>query len=198
MISSLKGILTHKTPTEIVIDCNGVGYQVFLTLTTYEVLPELNSEVFIHTCLLPKEDAFYLYGFSDENEREAFKLLLTVNGIGPKIAIGILSSLDISGLRTHLISNNTEALQKLPGIGKKTAERLVLELKDKITKLDIGDSYKTESGSDSIRHEAVLALVALGFSSQAAEKAVRNLTGSTNSQMTVEDIIRQVLNQSGK
>jgi len=198
MITSLRGILAAKAPTEIEIDCNGVGYQVFIPLSTYDKLPELGTEIKLKIHFIPKEDAFYLYGFWEQIERDAFKLLISVNGIGPKIAIAILSSQDVKGLSSHIITGNILALQKLQGIGKKTAERLVLELKDKIIKLDIGDTGIVGIESDIVKREAILALMALGFSSQAAEKAVAGIKQVDDSELTVEAIIRHALKQTGR
>ncbi len=173
MIAQLRGKLVHKGSTEVIIDCGGVGYAASVSVNTSSLLPDEGSEARIYTILIPREDALTLYGFAEEPERDAFRLIISVSGIGPKIALGILSSLTVAELQEYLVTNNLHALQKLPGIGKKTAERLHVELKDKISKLGIV-KYKDETPVHSlIRQEAVAALVTLGYSPAIADKAVR-------------------------
>jgi len=133
MISRLRGILVEKTATEAVVDCNGVGYSAFISLATYDRLPATGEEVELKTLLIPRDDALILYGFHNDIERDAFKMLISISGVGAKTAIAVLSSLSVEELQGYIVSGNSIALQKLQGIGKKTAERIILELKDKIS-----------------------------------------------------------------
>src|SRR5688572_6987034 len=133
MISYLHGTLIEKKPTHVVVVCGGVGYGVMISLATFERLPEVGRDASLHTQLVVREDALTLYGFAQQEEREMFQLLTTVSGVGPKIAIGILSAAGIDTLKANIARGNSAALTTLPGIGKKTAERISLELRDKIS-----------------------------------------------------------------
>ncbi|MFC2130019.1 Holliday junction branch migration protein RuvA [Bacteroidota bacterium] len=173
MIAQIKGSLVNKSSTESVIDCNGVGYLVLTSVNTSEQMPETDQEVKLFTLLIPREDSLNLYGFWTKAEREAFKMLISISGIGPKIALGILSSLTVNELQLNILQGNLPALQKLPGIGKKTAERLHLELKDKIIKLGEFDSSEIGIEQNMIKQEALSALATLGYTRVVAEKAIR-------------------------
>ena len=189
MIAQISGILIQKNPTEIVVDCAGVGYQLFVSVTTSNKLQDAGSKVTLKTLLVHREDAMQLYGFYDDTEREVFKLLISISGIGPKSALAILSSITISELKQSIISNNLLLLQKMPGIGKKTAERLVIELKDKIIKIDTEDTEV--DNYNALVQEAITALVVLGYNRSIAEKAVKkSLTVSENTNISLEEIIR--------
>ena len=191
MIAQVSGVLIQKNPTEIIVDCAGVGYQLFVSVIASNKLNNIGDKVTLKTLLVHREDAMQLYGFYDETEREVFKLLISISGIGPKSALAILSSIDISELKQAVVNNNLLLLQKMPGIGKKTAERLVIELKDKIIKIDI----ETETGNQNIlAQEAIAALVVLGYNRAIAEKAVKKaITTSENSNIPTEEIIRLAL-----
>lgn len=195
MISQLRGILIFKSPTEIIVECGGVGFSANVSLNTSSAMPVEGKEVTIFTILVPREDAIQLYGFRENSERDTFKMLTSIPGIGPKIALGILSSITAQELQHYILTNNITALQKLPGIGKKTAERLNLELKDKISKIDIkSDKLFPGMVSNLIKQEAVAALIALGYSSVIAEKTVkRALAEETAQDMTAEQVIRRAL-----
>ncbi len=194
MIARLKGKLAQKGSTEVIIDCGGVGYLVFVSVNTSSQLPAEGEDVVLLTLLIPREDALQLFGFINDEEREAFKLLISISGIGPKIAMGVLSSLTVSDLQQYILSGNIVSLQKMPGIGKKTAERIHLELKDKISKLGISDKSMPGGITNLIRSEAVSALIALGYSSAIAEKAVRKVYEGENSEgLTAENLIRKSL-----
>src|SRR5688500_12351135 len=174
MISYLSGIVLEKTPTHVVIVCGGVGYSVMISLATYERLPDAGREGSVYTQLVVREDALTLFGFAQTQEREMFQLLTTVSGVGPKIAIGILSSVGIDTLKENIVRGNTGALTTLPGIGKKTAERITLELRDKISADATGFAATPPGSAADIRSEALAALLALGYSRITAEKAIRN------------------------
>ncbi|MCL2039707.1 MAG: Holliday junction branch migration protein RuvA [Bacteroidetes bacterium] len=193
MISHLNGILISKTTTEAIIECNGVGYQINISLNTSNVLPNVNDKVFLHTLLIHREDAMQLYGFYDKSERSMFILLTSVSGIGPKFAIGILSSITVSDLKYAIEKGNILLLKKMPGIGPKTAERLLVELKDKISKIEIESAEMSISLDDTL-NDAISALVTLGYNRAVAEKAVRKtMTNAKDIKLPIEDIIRTAL-----
>ena len=140
MISYLRGNIVRKSPAELVIDVNGVGYSVTIPLSTFETLGETNGPTTILTYMHVREDIMQLYGFATEGERELFKMLISVSGIGPKMAQGILSGLSAPELREAIIRGNLAALTAISGVGKKTAERIIIELRDKLTKVEPFDS----------------------------------------------------------
>lgn len=198
MISRLRGTVLFKSATEVVIDCNGVGYLVSISINTSEKLPDVNCEAVLETILIPREDALNLYGFSDDSERIMFRHLIAVSGIGTKTAMAILSSLSVDEFKDYIYLGNVNGLQKLPGIGRKTAERLILELKDKVSKISSTGTGSNQSGQTPSKHEAVLALVALGYAHQTAEKSVYNAMSELPGDASVEAIIRLVLKNSVK
>lgn len=175
MIASLRGTLISKNPTEVVVDVGGVGYGVHIPLSTFEKLGNPGSEVSLHTYLHVREDAMLLFGFSSQEERSLFKLLLSVTGIGPRMAQGILSGIPVSDLRAYLQTGNTTALTTIPGIGRKLAERLVLELRDKASKMASESGFPPISSDPqgNVRNEALMALSSLGYNRVTAERAVR-------------------------
>jgi holliday junction DNA helicase RuvA len=196
MIASLSGILKQKNPTEVLLDVQGVGYAVHISLSTYEKLGDINSPTTLLTHLHIREDAMLLFGFATEEERRLFKLLLSVSGIGPKLAQSILSGMNANELGSHLRAGNVSALTAIPGIGKKTAERMVVELRDKIVKA-IGTTEVDSSGTTAnaaIRNEALMALTSLGFNQQTAEKAIRLVYNEADgSSLLLEELIKRAL-----
>jgi Holliday junction DNA helicase RuvA len=193
MIEHLTGTLIDKTPTKAVISAAGVGYGVLISLATYEQLPEIGREASLHTYLAVREDSLTLFGFSTPAERDLFLLLTSVNGVGPKIAIGILSSSGVDVLRESIAQGNSAALTRLPGIGKKIAERVALELRDKIGAVGSG-SAPGMRGTIEVRDEALAALVALGYNRGAAEKALRSaLKDGPHVEANVETLIKSAL-----
>jgi len=200
MIEYLTGTLLEKTPTKAVILAGGVGYGALISLATFERLPAVGQNASLHTYLAVREDAMTLYGFGETLEREMFLLLTGVNGIGPKIAIGILSSAGTDTLRENIARGNAAALTALPGIGKKTAERITLELREKISALAGGDpssAFGAAAGSvPEIRAEALAALVALGYGRPVAERAIRNaLKEGPSVEANVETLLKSALKQ---
>ncbi|MFN3345466.1 MAG: Holliday junction branch migration protein RuvA [Chloroherpetonaceae bacterium] len=175
MLAYLIGTLAEKSPVEVVVDVGGVGYAVSITSSTHQQLPALGEKVKLFTYLHLREDAVSLYGFATEEERQVYKLLLSVSGVGPKMAQTILSGMNASELREAIIANNVRALTNLSGVGKKTAERIMVDLRDKITKLDLKSSVAIPAQSDAqqARSDAYSALLALGYSKAVAEKALR-------------------------
>jgi Holliday junction DNA helicase RuvA len=196
MIASLTGVLRTKNPTEVLVDVQGVGYAVTIPLSTYETLGEVGSTVTLLTHLHVREDAMQLFGFTSPEERYVFKLLITVNGIGPKIAQGILSGIAVSDLKQHIAHENISALTAIPSVGKKTAERLIIELRDKIGKVEVsaaGSTVATNEEND-LRQQALLALTSLGYNRPIAEKALRQVFSETKGEnLPLQDLIKRAL-----
>jgi holliday junction DNA helicase RuvA len=196
MIASLTGVLKSKNPTEILIDVNGVGYSVTIPLSTFEKLGDVESNVTLLTHLHIREDAMQLFGFATPDERFFFKLLITVNGIGPKIAQGILSGITVTDLKQHIAHENIPALTAIPGVGRKTAERLIIELRDKIGKVDLSSTgtFGTQGDEGDLRQEALLALTSLGYNRPIAEKALRQVLAETKGEtLSLQDLIKRAL-----
>ncbi len=201
MLSYLLGKLVEKNPTDVVIDVNGIGYAVNISLATYERLPEVNSSTRLLTYLHVREDAMQLYGFATEAEHDLFRLLISVAGIGPKMAQGILSGIGVAELKEFILRGNLGALMSIPGVGKKTAERLVVELRDKISKLEFGAEAALAGGDRQagVRAEALLALGSLGYNRATAEKAIRAVLRETEgAELTVEELIKRALRHTAK
>ena len=173
MISRLTGILAAKRAPQILVDCNGVGYEADVSMTTYYQLPEVGERIAIWTHLIVKDDAHSLVGFTSEQERKLFRQLIRVNGVGPKMALTILSGIDNQQFAICVSNNDIAMLTRLPGVGKKTAERLVIEMRDKVDDLivDLPAASSAASGH-SIVNEAIEALQALGYKAADAEKMV--------------------------
>lgn len=190
MIAHIQGKLVEKTPTEVVIDCNGVGYHVNISLHTYSLLPNADF-VKLFTHLMVKEDSHSLYGFVEKSEREIFKMLLSVSGIGAGIARTMLSSLEPKQIIQALASGDVATIQSIKGIGGKTAQRAILDLKDKVLKIyDLDEVSMSQSNTN--RDEALSALEVLGFVRKTSEKIVDKVI-SQNPDATVEVIIKQAL-----
>lgn len=196
MIASLTGVLKSKAPTEVLVDVNGVGYSVIIPLSTFEKLGDIETRVTLLTYLHVREDAMQLFGFSTEEERFVFRLLISVNGIGPKIAQGILSGISVSDLKLHIAKENISALTAIPGVGRKTAERLIIELRDKIGKADVAaqGTFPRQDGATELRQEALLALTSLGYNRPVAEKALRRvLNEAKGEKLSLQDLIKRAL-----
>lgn len=197
MIAYIKGELASVLEDKIVVDVGGIGYGIFMPGQSMGNLPAMGQEVKIHTYLNVKEDAMQLFGFLTKDDLEMFKLVIGVNGIGPKGGLGILSALSADDLRFAVLSNDIKAISKAPGIGKKTAEKLILELRDKISMEDALESSLANAGetytppNQEVTGEAVQALVALGYGSTEALKAVRKVP--VTDEMEVEEVLRQAL-----
>jgi Holliday junction DNA helicase RuvA len=202
MYSYIRGELAEINLDHIVIDVGGIGYMVYISGQAMNDLPVIGDVVKVHTFLYLREDIMMLYGFLEKDEMEMFKQLISVSGIGPKGAIGILSALSVDDLRFAILSGDSKAIAKAPGIGAKTASRVCLELKDKISleeafeqKLERTAKGGTGSGAkapeNSIKNDAVMALTALGYSSTESLKAVSKV--EITEEMDVEDILRAAL-----
>jgi holliday junction DNA helicase RuvA len=198
MIASLRGIVLVKSPLEVVLDCAGVGYLLAVSTNTSEWLPELGTEASLLTVMVVREDAMQLFGFSSEAERALFRLLTSISGIGPKIAIGILSAASLTELRDIIARNDLLRLQKLPGIGKKTAERIIVELRDKITKVEgvapsEEETLQTATQRD-VRDETLAAMITLGYPRAVAEKALKMaLAAEPDVAFSSEKLLRKAL-----
>ena len=188
MINYLVGRLESKKAPFVVLEVNGVGYEVQVSLNALESMPDTGGNVKLLTYLIVREDAHLLYGFADLHERELFKSLIKINGVGPKLALAILSGMNTDLFTSFIVAGDVTALTKLPGVGKKTAQRLIIEMKDKLPEWQVkigssdGKMKKIESVSSKqviIRSEAEAALVALGYKSIEASKALDKLEFST-------------------
>ncbi|QEE49192.1 Holliday junction branch migration protein RuvA [Flavobacterium alkalisoli] len=190
MIAHLQGRLVEKTPTEVVIDCNGVGYQVNISLHTFSLLPD-SENIKLYTFLQIKEDAHTLFGFMEKAERELFKFLISVSGVGAGTARTMLSSLEPKQIIQAIASGDVVTIQSIKGIGVKTAQRVILDLKDKVLKVYDLEEVSV-SGYNTNKDEALSALEVLGFNKKAAEKVVEKIVRE-NPGVTVETIIKQAL-----
>ncbi|WP_338377696.1 Holliday junction branch migration protein RuvA [uncultured Flavobacterium sp.] len=190
MITHIQGKLVEKTPTEVVIDCNGVGYNINISLHTFSLLPDSES-LKLYTFLQVKEDSHSLYGFVEKQERELFKLLISVSGIGANIARTMLSSLSPTNIIQAIASNDVTTVQSIKGIGAKTAQRVILDLKDKVLKIYSLDEVST-SNYNTNKEEALSALEVLGFVRKNAEKVIDKIINE-NPNASVENIIKQAL-----
>lgn len=200
MISYIRGELADIQEDKVIVDVGGVGYGVYMTSKAMAKLPPIGEQVKIHTYLNVREDAMQLFGFLGKDDLQVFRLLLGVSGIGPKGGLGILSALSADDLRFAVMASDVKAISAAPGIGKKTAEKLIIELKDKLKVEDmlehvVGsvDSQEAQFGAGSIQSEAVQALVALGYGSTEALRAVRAVPEKET--MQVEELLKAALKQ---
>ncbi|HZV34446.1 MAG TPA: Holliday junction branch migration protein RuvA [Verrucomicrobiae bacterium] len=197
MIHYLHGKLVEALPTQVTVDVHGVGYEVLIPLSSFDKLPQPGNEVKLLTHLAIREDAHVLYGFMTTAEREMFRLLInTVSGIGPKIALNILSGMNVTMLRGAVANGDVKALSQISGVGKKTAERIVVELKDKIGAAGAWEAMSAQralSPTDQKMNDAVLALMALGFKQAEAHESVRAAQASLGAEAAVEDLVRASL-----
>ncbi|MFA6924109.1 MAG: Holliday junction branch migration protein RuvA [Bacteroidales bacterium] len=191
MINYIEGRLAEKTPTYAVIDCNGVGYLINITLNTYTKISNLDkSKLFTHLAI--REDAHVLFGFATEEERRIFRQLISVSGIGAATARLILSSLNTDEVQQAIVSGNVSALQRVKGIGEKSAQRIIVDLKGKIEKDGI-ISEISSTANNIIRDEALSALIMLGFVKNQAERVIDKITNTERKDITVEELIKLAL-----
>ena len=191
MIGRIQGKLIEKQPPQVVVDVQGLGYEVDVPMSTFYNLPGIGEAVILHTHLVVREDAHLLYGFGSEAERRVFRQLLKISGVGPKLALSVLSGLSINDLALAVASQETGRLVKIPGVGKKTAERLLLELKDK---LDVSDSKSPRAPQQDAMSDILHALLALGYSDREAQVAAKSLPPD----LGVADGIRMALKSLAK
>ncbi len=201
MITSVSGTLVAATPLSAIIETGGLGYEIHIPVTTAERLPSPGQQTKLHTLAVYREDSATLYGFASEEERDFFRLLVEkVTGVGPKMALSVLSKLSLATLKGAIIAGDVGLLAKCPGIGKKTAERLVIELRDKLNPADLGTvtpargetSAPVPPGENKIR-DAVLALTALGYKAADADKAVRQAWVALGASASTEALIKKAL-----
>lgn len=197
MYAYIKGELAEINTDHIVVEAGGIGYQVFISLQTFDYLPSVGEDLKIYTYLYLREDAMILYGFLTKDDLELFKLLISVSGIGPKGGLAILSTLEADDLRFAILSGDAKAISKAPGVGGKTAQRVILELKDKLSLEDAFEA-KTEHvqknavvAGGSVKNDAVMVLTALGYSSTESLKAVSAV--EITEDMDVEEVLKAAL-----
>ena len=196
MIASLYGILRFKSPGHITVEVNGIGYRVFIPLSTFYELAEEGSSVALNVFTAVREDAIHLYGFCTSEEKQLFELLLSVNGIGPKLAINLLSGISSADFIRAVFTEDRQTLTKIPGVGKKMADRIILELRDRIIKMapeQTGDEVKVESTLDAIREDALSALVNLGYKKSYARSVLDLIEDGSSQQWTLEGLLKEAL-----
>jgi holliday junction DNA helicase RuvA len=193
MIGRITGILLEKNPPQVLVEAAGVGYEIDVPMSTFYLLPKTGDKVALFTHLVVREDAQLLYGFGSDAERATFRTLLKVSGVGPKVALAVLSGMSVNDLAEAVAMQESGRLTKVPGIGKKTAERLLLELKDKL-KVDVRISVGGEAPKASHTSDVLNALIGLGYSEREALAAVKLLPADVN----VSDGIRQALKSLSK
>jgi len=197
MITFLRGKLVESLPTQAIVDVNGVGYEVLIPLSSFDKLPSPGGDVTMLTHLAVREDAHVLYGFITSAERDLFRLLInTVSGIGPKIALNVLSGMNVPAFRGAVANGDVKSLSQISGVGRKTAERIVVELKDKVGAAgawEAASDQRSLSAGDQKVNDAVLALMALGFKQPDAHESVRAALAVLGETATVEQLVRACL-----
>jgi Holliday junction DNA helicase RuvA len=199
MIGMLRGKLIYRQAPDLMVDVHGVGYEVQASMTTFYDLPELNQEVTLHTHFIVREDAQILYAFSSVAERELFRTLLKVNGVGPKMALAIVSGMTVNEFAERVRAGDVTGLTRLPGVGKKTAERLIIEMRDRLPKADANAAADSKPMTErlplpvDLEEEAVNALLALGYKPTEASRMISRQAGQG---LSVEVMIRNALKDS--
>lgn len=198
MIAFLDGILAQSYPTHVVVDVAGVGYEVLIPLSSYDRLPQAGQRIRVLTHLQVREDAHLLFGFMTEGERDLFRLLLNnVSGVGPKLALAVLSGMSVPNFKAAVVAGDIAAISKMKGLGKKTAERIVLELRDKVGVAAAWEAASTghaPSPAEAAVNDAVLALISLGYKQVEAHKAVRQVRDAhPEGEPAVDDLVRRAL-----
>ena len=188
MIGRISGILLEKNPPQVVVDVSGVGYEIDVPMSTFYNLPKIGEKIVLFTHMVVREDAQLLYGFGTEGERATFRQLLKVSGVGPKVGLAVLSGMSVNDLAEAVATQESGRLTRVPGIGKKTAERLLLELKDRL-KVDVRISVGGEAPAPSSAADILNALISLGYNDKEALYAIKQLA----KEVTVSDGIRQAL-----
>ena len=195
MIAHLIGKLIYKSPDHSIVDVNGIGYKIFTPLSTYYVLPKTGESVRLHIHTRVREDELKLFGFLTEEEQAIFEKLITINKVGPKLALGILSGMSPENLLTAIMSNDAARLSTIPGVGKKTAERLTLEMKDKLSDLTFEMEHQLDSEApEGFYEDALSALVNLGYKKPQAEKSLKSAYNKIGKDSSLEELIKESLN----
>jgi len=195
LISFLRGKLAVSQPTSIIIDCQWGGFEVSIPLSTFEKLPQVGQEIMIHIHFHVREDAISLFGFMTEDEKKLFRMLIGVSKIGPKVALGILSGISVGELKSALVSGDVKRISLIPGVGKKTAERLVLELKEKVPAIEqVTAEMKVDGNQKEMIADTINALVSLGYNQGKAYQAVREtIKNSKLESLTIENLLKLAL-----
>jgi Holliday junction DNA helicase RuvA len=197
MIALINGLLIHKATSSVIVDANGVGYRIFVPLTTFYTLPDTNQTVTLHVHTHVRPDAISLFGFGSGSEKDVFELMLSVSGIGPRLAINILSGISAEELIRAISDENLNRLVSIPGVGKKTAERMILELKDKMLKLSASDVVYKDNGDivifDSTKDDALSALINLGYKSHRAREVVDKIVSESPQSLTLDVLLKKAL-----
>lgn len=197
MIALINGKIVYKGVSHVVVDVHGVGYRIFIPLTTFYELPEVGRDIALHIHTHVKEDAIHLFGFYNEQERDLFQMMISVSGIGPRIAMNILSGISAPELFHAISSRNVEKLIHIPGIGRKMAERLILELKEKVTKKMLLERDTVGEGwgepSDMIRDDALSALLNLGYKNNVAKDALDKVWRSSDGKLGMDELLKKAL-----
>jgi Holliday junction DNA helicase RuvA len=194
MITYVRGSLAEKQPTRAVIDVHGIGYEILIPLSSYDRLPLLGEECHVLTIDYVREDNHQLFGFMSAEERDLFKLLTAISGIGPKLALSALSGLSVRELKLAVAEADIKRLSGIVGVGKKMAERMAVELRDKISEVEIMEARVGADGGDTIvMRDAMLALVALGYTQEAARKMIEKVPEKVRGTLGVEGIIKKAL-----
>lgn len=197
MIANIKGILIQKSVNSVIIDVNGIGYRVFVPLSTFYELPDIGFPVSLNIHTHVKEDAIHLFGFCSLEEKELFQLMISVTGIGPRLATNILSGISASDLCRAVCAEDIKKLMGIPGVGKKMADRMIFELKDRLLKL-LPESEEAAAGSgrgldESLKEDALSALVNLGYKNHAANKVIESVLEDGGDHMTLEMLLKKAL-----
>jgi Holliday junction DNA helicase RuvA len=195
MIGSLIGLIREKTPSSILLEVNGIGYEIAVPLSTSFQMPNVGESAYLLTHLVVREDQHSLYGFATDEERKLFRALIKISGVGAKLAITILSGTNVNGFIQSVVNEDIDALVHLPGIGKKTAERLIVEMKDKVSEISGDENSLSESNENSAVAEAINALVNLGYKTKDAKTILDKIESEG---LTVEELIRQALKSLNK
>ena len=195
MIARLNGIIIQKSVMNCLVDVNGTGYLVTVPLSTFYELPEIGSPVVLRTYMHVREDSINLYGFLTEQERDAFQMMISVSGIGPKLAVNILSGITAGEWFQAVAGEDIKRLTVIPGVGRKTAERMILELKEKVVKLGMENypSAKAVSETAHIKEDALSALINLGYKGSAAKEAVEKIIRERKELLTIDEILKEAL-----
>ncbi len=196
MIAYLEGKLVEKNPTHLILEVNGVGYSIDIPVSTYSNVGEAGQTVRVLTCQQVREDELKLFGFSTKPEKELFELLINVNGVGPKLALSILSCVPVEEFQRSVLKEDLDVLTAISGVGKKTAQRLIVELKEKLGKLYLGEKREPEEEEPALypaHEEAILALVSLGYTKPDAKRALERVVKEDKEALPVEELIKRAL-----
>ncbi len=193
MFDYINGRVVHKTPTAIVIEANGIGYKIRIPLSTFERIPDKEKIKILTRLLISKDFEVKVYGFSSLEERDLFDLLISISGVGPNMALTILSASSISQFKKFVVGNDSQALQRIKGVGKKTAERIILELKETIVSIVPEEVSSVEAQELATKSDAIMALISLGYARPSAERAVNLASKNLDASEKVEVLIKEAL-----